>query len=82
MFTDYAYLFLGTTKKSKTKEVLVPLDDVTSELQNLSFEIPHFHSNDHVPTLLEDSVTVSDFECSATDLLELSSIVELIVSRR
>lgn len=73
---------IAITKKSKTKEVLVPVDDITSELQNLSFEIPHFRINDHVQTLLEDSVTVSDFECSATDLLELSSIVELIVSRR
>lgn len=73
----------ASAKKPRIKEVPVNVDDITSELNNLSFDVLSFNANipDHVPRVAEDSITVSDFECSATDLLELSCIVESIITR-
>lgn len=73
-------VFFPTGKKEKAR---VPLDDIdllVDDMTNLSFESTKENLNSDI--FNDESISVSDFECSANDLLELSFIVESIVSRR
>ena len=73
------------TKKSKSKKVIdtSELDYLMDDIHNLSIDLLDQSLTNNLPVAtLEESISVSDFECSATDLLELSSIVESIVSSR
>lgn len=75
------------TKKPKNKKATM-VEYLLGDIQNLGIEFSEHLTSDVVPTSQrfltnafgEESITISDFECSATDLLELSSIVESIVS--
>ncbi|XP_065220983.1 flap endonuclease GEN [Planococcus citri] len=77
---DYESTKKKTNKSKKTKkkepenfmfecDQQVEIDDVINNLSHLDIQ-----------ATADDSLTVSDFECSARDLLELSSIVESIAS--
>lgn len=72
------YVFLaGKKEKAKPSE---DIDLLVNDMSNLNFESEDEKFN--LDVLHDESITVSDFECSANDLLELSFIVESIVSRR
>lgn len=78
LFTKNVFFPIGKKEKAR-----VPQDDIdllVDDMTNLSFESTKENLNSDI--FNDESISVSDFECSANDLLELSFIVESIVSRR
>ena len=72
------HYLLADKKKVRIKPVT---DVLTQNINMLELDIGRRAISSINTRATEDSMTVSDFECSASDLLDLSFIVESIISR-
>lgn len=76
------YMSLHYSFAEKKKVKIKPFTDVLAQNMNMLERDVGRRAIIPINTrATEDSMTVSDFECSASDLLELSFIVESIISR-